>query len=207
MKKFYCIYFLFLFLLLSGLLATSPATAKNLDEQLFYLINQDLKSPYLDKPMLWTTHLGDPITHGIVIGSFYLADQKDTSYLLCSALAKSWWTTQLLKNIVKRPRPGITHDDVNYVDDYLVKDYESFPSGHTTGAFATATVLSDQYPEYQPYFYTYATLVGISRIYTGVHYPSDVLAGAFLGYIVGLSTLQHKNLIIKGNVIEYSIRF
>ena len=207
MKKNISLFLVFIFVLLSLFLTTSAGQAKNIDEELFYLINQDLKSPYLDKPMLWTTHLGDPITHGIVIGAFYLAEEKDTSYLLCSALAKSWWTTQLLKNIVKRPRPGITHDDVNYVDDYLVKDYQSFPSGHTTGAFATATVLSDQYPEYQPYFYTYATLVGLSRIYTGVHYPSDVLAGAFLGYIVGQSTLKYKNLIIQGNLIQYSIRF
>lgn len=207
MKKYSSTLFVFFFVFITLLLMTSSSRAQNLDDQLFHLINQDLKSPYLDKPMLWTTYLGDPITQGIVVGAFYLAGEKDTSYLLCSALAKSWWTTQLLKNITKRPRPGITHDDVHYVDDYIVKDEESFPSGHTTGAFATATVLSEQYPEYKPHFYTYATLVGISRIYTGVHYSSDVLAGAILGYIIGQSTLKHKNLIIKGNVIEYSIRF
>ncbi len=189
------------------LISTYGVRADNLDEQIFFLINHDLNSPYLDTPMLVTTYLGDGLAQGLAIGGLYLTGETDTAYLLTSALAKTWWTTALLKYVVGRPRPGATHDDVNFVGNYQIKDNRSFPSGHTTGAFAVATVLSDQYPKYTPYFYTYASLVGLSRIYTGVHYPSDVLVGAVLGYIIGQSTLNYKNLIIRGNVIEYSIRF
>lgn len=181
--------------------------AGNLDEQLFSLINDDLNSQYLDQPMLIITHLGDPLTQGLVAGGFYLAGEKDTAYLLTSALAKVAWTTTALKSISQRPRPGVTNPNVNFVGDYQIKNNRSFPSGHTTGAFAVATVLSEQYPQYTPHFYTYSTLVGISRIYCGVHYPTDVLAGAVLGYVIGNSTIKYKNLIIKGNIIEYSIKF
>lgn len=181
--------------------------AESLDEKIFFFINHDLKSPYLDTPMLVLTHAGDGLTQALMAGGFYLAGEDDTAILLTSALLKTGWTTYVAKSIVQRPRPGVTHDDVNFVDGYKVADYRSFPSGHTTGAFAIATVLSGQYPEYAPYFYTYASLVGISRIYVGVHYPSDVLAGAALGYLIGKSTMNNKNLIINGNFLVYSIKF
>jgi len=181
--------------------------AKSIDDSVFYLINHELNSPLLDQPMLWITHSGDGLTQGLAIGGFYLAGEKETATLLTSALIKTWWTTSIAKSVIQRPRPGVTLNDVNFVKNYSVCDYRSFPSGHTTSAFAVATVLSEQYPDYTPYFYTYSTLVGISRIYTGVHYPSDVLAGAALGYLIGKSTIKCKNLIINGNFIEYSIKF
>ncbi|MCK4260691.1 MAG: phosphatase PAP2 family protein [Halanaerobiales bacterium] len=183
------------------------AQEKSLDEIIFDFINQDLHISSLDQPMLLITHSGDGLTQGLVAGGFYLAGEKDTATLITSALLKTWWTTNIAKSIVQRPRPGATLGDVNFVGDYKITDHRSFPSGHTTGAFAVATVLSHQYPKYTPYFYTYSSLVGISRIYTGVHYPSDVLVGAYLGILIGQSTIKHKNLIITGNFIEYSIKF
>ena len=89
--------------------------------------------------------------------------------------------TYSLKNSFKRPRPGITYpaqitmyEDVNSV---------SFPSGHTSEAFSTATALSLKYPEWYIIApaYLWAGSVGYSRMNLGVHYPSDVLAGALLG--------------------------
>lgn len=197
----------FLLICLIFFIFTGVSEAENLDKQIFDLINQDLKSPYLDKPLLGLSYFGGEIGQGILVGGFYLSGEKDTAILLTSALAKSFWTTTTIKHLVGRPRPGVTYDDVNFVDDYIRTDNESFPSGHTTGAFAVATVLSEQYPDYTPYFYTYATLMGVSRVYTGVHYPSDVLAGAALGYLIGKSTVKYKNLIVNGNFIEYTIKF
>lgn len=192
----------FLLILLSG-----AVYAENLDTQLFHLINRDLHSPYLDSPMLLTTHTSNGVLGVLTVGGLYLAGETDTAVLLSSAIAKTAWTTYTLKYLVSRPRPGLTLDDVNYIDGYVVKDHESFPSGHTALAFTIASVLSEQYPTYAPYLYTYAALVGISRVYVGAHYPSDVLAGALLGYYVGKNTIHHRNLILGGNFLLYTIRF
>jgi undecaprenyl-diphosphatase len=61
----------------------------------------------------------------------------------------------------------------------------SFPAGHAATAFAGAVLLSLLAPRLAPAFLALATLIGLSRIYDGVHYPTDVLAGAALGALVG----------------------
>jgi undecaprenyl-diphosphatase len=87
-----------------------------------------------------------------------------------------------IKEIVQRIRPG----DV-VVGGYLVPHSFSFPSGHTQTAFAIATVLSAFLPRrYNIITYLLAAAVGISRIYLGVHYLTDVLAGAATGAIIGV---------------------
>lgn len=191
------------------LMCVGTIQAENLDEQVFHFINWDMQSTYLDMPMLLVTHTGDGLTQALAAGGFYLAGEKDTATLLASALLKTEWTTVALKYAFHRPRPGLGlgTENVHYVGDYQMLNDKSFPSGHTTSSFAVATVLSHQYPKYTPYFYAYASLVGISRIYTGSHYPTDVLAGAALGYLIGWSTVRNENLILNGHFLVYSIKF
>ena len=89
--------------------------------------------------------------------------------------------TYSLKNSFKRPRPGITYPA--QITMYEDVSSLSFPSGHTSEAFSTATALSLKYPEWYIIApaYLWAGSVGYSRMNLGVHYPSDVLAGALLG--------------------------
>ena len=69
----------------------------------------------------------------------------------------------------------------------------SFPSGHTGSSFASAWILSTIWPRQSPFFLGLASLVGLSRIYAGAHYPGDVAAGAILG--VALSEIVRRVLI------------
>jgi undecaprenyl-diphosphatase len=65
----------------------------------------------------------------------------------------------------------------------------SFPSGHAATACAGATMLAAYVPRWRAAFYALAVLIGLSRLYNGVHYPTDVIAGAVLGFAVATALL------------------
>jgi membrane-associated phospholipid phosphatase len=97
-----------------------------------------------------------------------------------AATAVNFGITAALKYSVNRERPYVTYPDITKKSK---GGSPSFPSGHTSSAFATATSVSLAYPKWYiiaPSF-TWASAVGYSRMHLGVHYPSDVLAGAFIG--------------------------
>ncbi len=107
---------------------------------------------------------------------------------IASAEIISSLITTPLKLGIKRERPFVTHTDI---EKHSTGGSYSFPSGHTSMAFATATSLSMVYPKWYVIIpsFTYASLMGYSRMYLGVHYPSDVLIGALIGS--GSAYLSH----------------
>lgn len=114
--------------------------------------------------------------------------QKDAIYMAGGFLASAV-ITQGLKNIIKRDRPFVTYA---YIVKRDVGGGYSMPSGHTTAAFCTATSLSLLFPKWYVIApcYLYAASVGYARMYQGVHYPTDVLAGAAVG--AGTAWLAYK---------------
>jgi len=90
---------------------------------------------------------------------------------------------KIIKNSVKRLRPFEKLPMIKF--KIPPPDRFSFPSGHTAGAFVMATLISGFFSTFMVPGYVIATLVGFSRIYNGVHYPSDVFVGMLLGYSSG----------------------
>lgn len=104
-----------------------------------------------------------------------------------SSIATSLIVTGL-KLGISRDRPFVTYPDL--ITPYTKAGSHSFPSGHTSSAFATATSLSLCYPKWYVIVpaYMYAGTIAYSRMYLGVHYPSDVLFGALIGAGTAIGT-------------------
>lgn len=150
--------------------------------------------------MQWVTWLGYgladiaiPVTIGL--RAWWQGDAADGRRGLMGglAVALAGIVDQLLKNLLCRARPnaagagGFLAMFPCFPAPYALA---SFPSGHTTTAFALATVLSLWYPRGRWVWGGGAVLVGWSRIILGSHFPSDVLAGAVLGVAVVLGCVR-----------------
>jgi undecaprenyl-diphosphatase len=103
------------------------------------------------------------------------------------AVAVADWSAIGLKAVFDVERPSMRYAE----PEPLVRPPidGSFPSGHAATSFAAATVLSFARPRWAPVFYLLALAVGFSRVYVGVHYPLDILAGAVLGTAIATALL------------------
>lgn len=114
---------------------------------------------------------------------------REKGYELVFSMGISTIITQSLKYTIDRTRPADKYPNDVFVDK--PEHGKSFPSGHTTIAFAAATTVTLQYKKWYIAVpaYLWAGAVGYSRMYEGKHYPSDVLGGAAVG--IGSAYLAH----------------
>jgi membrane-associated phospholipid phosphatase len=159
--------------------------AQNWDIDLLKQINLE-RNKSLDPSFKFITNSVSPMSIGAPIAVLGLGlIQKDSSLkingiIMVEALCVNAFTTTALKLAFNRDRPFVTYP---YLDKQAEAGSYSFPSGHTSSAFTLATSLSMAYPKWYVIVpsYVYACAAGYSRMHLGVHYPSDVLAGAIVG--------------------------
>ncbi|MFV8346137.1 phosphatase PAP2 family protein [Flavobacterium sp. ZB4P13] len=159
--------------------------AQNMDINMLRDINVD-RNKNLDPTFKLVTNSAVPfsVATPIIMYSVGLikkdsAIKKQAIFIGETFLVNAFITTAL-KHTMKRDRPFETYPDIDQATSAVES---SFPSGHTSLAFATATSLSIAYPKWYviaPSF-VWAGTVGYSRMHLGVHYSSDVFAGAIIG--------------------------
>lgn len=166
---------------------------KHLDTLLFLWINQSLSNPVFDAVFVTITNGRFWIIPGILgAGLFIYFKKKQALIVVVLSLLTVSVSDPVCNRIIKpcfhRLRPC---DNRVHIDNgrFLLgrKSSASFPSSHAMNMFAQAMLFSLLYRKKKVVFiaFGFAFLIGFSRIYTGVHYPFDVLAGAFFGTLVG----------------------
>ncbi len=125
--------------------------------------------------------VGVPVGMGIYDLITRDRDHLDKTLGVTASIVGTYALSMTLKEIVKRDRPFEKYP--GYIIPRVSEEGYSFPSNHTAGAFALATTLSLNFPKWYVIApaYLWASAVGYSRMQLGVHYPSDVFAGAVLG--------------------------
>ncbi|OWZ84886.1 phosphatase PAP2 family protein [Natranaerobius trueperi] len=94
--------------------------------------------------------------------------------------------SNLLRELIMRPRPFVVFDIIPMIEQEI---RPSLPSNHTTASFAIAGLFLTHMRSYFPYVGIIAALVGFSRIYTGIHFPLDIISGALLGLLPAITYL------------------
>ena len=183
----------------------------NMDGDILLFLQDHVRNPICDFFFKLITHLGDAGIFWIILTLVLLCFKQTRKAGVCSCIAllgSVILNNMILKPLVARPRPfwhGDTFDAKGLITNVEglkcivkeAKDY-SFPSGHTGASFASAVAL---YPNlkkrYSIPLLILAALIAFSRLYIGIHYPTDVLAGLIDGIFLGIMAVLICNFIYR----------
>lgn len=162
---------------------------QQLDEGVLRWIAQYVRMDWLDPLVKFYTNLGNGGLCFIALALLLLVfrqTRKGGATALTAMALGAVVTNLTIKPLITRPRPWVVMED--FVCLVTSSDPHSFPSGHTTAAFAfgVALFLTVKPKWAKAAALTAAALMGLSRLYVGVHFPTDVLAGAVIGTCCGI---------------------
>lgn len=153
-----------------------------MDQILLIFFTQTLAHPLLDGLMLAATTVGLALLPALGLGLFLSKKHRPVGLAILAALLGSLILALVFQQLALRPRPELARQLLP------TPGLPAFPSGHATAAFSTAAVLMLAYRRraWQVTAILGATLIALSRLYLGVHYPSDLVGGAILGAAAGV---------------------
>lgn len=168
---------------------------ENIDFSILYWIQENLRCAFLDVVLPFLTTLCNNGEIWIACGIALLFFKKYRRYgifLLVALLLGSLIGNEIIKPLVARVRPC---NAVSVLPDMLVKvpSSYSFPSGHTVSSVVGATVLTRANKKFGFAAIPVAALIAFSRLYVFVHFPTDVLVGALLGFAIGFACVTFGN--------------
>ena len=159
-----------------------------------HLLVNKYNTAFLDVFFKYTTFLGDGILFGVLVLVFLLIKERMSLVFLVSGLL-TLLITHFLKRIIFKgiPRPVnvLGEDALHLVEGVKIALRHSFPSGHTTTAFAIATILCLYFAncKSQYIWFLLAIIAGLSRVYLSQHYLIDVFVGSFIGIAIGFLSM------------------
>jgi undecaprenyl-diphosphatase len=159
----------------------------DLECRIFRSINRHFDRKFLNLYFRYITHIGGAtfsILTVILAILLFPQDWRMTAVASACALTISHIPVAIMKRLYPRQRPYLILNETKVLQNPL-KDH-SFPSGHTTAVFSVVVPFLLAFPHLSFLLLPLAISVALSRIYLGLHYPSDVLAGCLLGTTVGI---------------------
>jgi undecaprenyl-diphosphatase len=160
----------------------------SIDLSILYFFNHTLSSKVLDSFFLLITNVNHwYIAYAVLLGICFFKGGTKGKLAVAGVLLLIIFTDQfshrILKEIFLRPRPCNALGDI--ITPAGCGGTYSFPSNHAFNNFAAATFFFLLYKNLKWILFSTATLIALSRVYLGLHYPSDVLAGAAFGVLFG----------------------
>ena len=160
---------------------------QSIDAAILLFIQNNIRGGLLTPIMVFFTTIGDNgyiwLALGVVLMFFKKHRKMGFYIILCIGL--SWIVNdRIIKPIVCRPRPFLTVPGLEAIVPLPLSF--SFPSGHACAGFCGAVVLTRFRGGKLAPIFLLAVVIALSRIYVGVHYPSDIVAGALVGTLCGL---------------------
>jgi membrane-associated phospholipid phosphatase len=145
----------------------------------------------LDVVFIGITIIGDGFFSAVFSIILFFFNKRFLALMVFSSFAISGIVTQILKFFISEARPGLFIAQTKYpyfIENVTLHNFHSFPSGHSTSAFALVAILSFaiKNKNYSVLFLIMGALVGYSRIYLGQHFITDVAVGSVIGVLFSI---------------------